>query len=51
MHTGALGAGPSGDGFRADLEQVVLTALTEDSTKLRIETWRADSGLRRVERA
>jgi hypothetical protein len=51
VRTGGLPDGPGGDAFRADLDEVVLTGLTEDGTKLRIEVWRAGAGLRRVERS
>jgi hypothetical protein len=48
---GVVVGGPDGEAFRADLDEVVLTGLTEDGTKLRIESWRPGIGLRRIERA
>lgn len=50
VHTGPIGAGPAGDAFRADLDEVVVTGLNEAGDRLRIEIWRAGAGLRRVER-
>ena len=40
-----------GELFRADLREVVLTALTPDGTALRIEWWTPARGFRCVERA
>jgi hypothetical protein len=40
----------SGEMFRADLEEVVLTRLTEAGDRLLIEVWRPGQPLRRVER-
>ena len=40
----------SGDTFRADLDEVVLTSLTEAGDRLLIELWRPGRPLRRVER-
>jgi hypothetical protein len=40
----------SGEMFRADLEEVVLTRLTEAGARLLIEVWRPGQPLRRVER-
>jgi len=42
---------PSGELFRADISEVVVTGLNETATALVIESWRAGAGLRRVERA
>ena len=42
---------PSGDLFRADIEEVVFTSLNDDASALVIESWRPDRGLVRVERA
>ena len=41
---------PSGEMFRADLHEVVLTRLTEAGDRLLIEVWRPGQPLRRVER-
>lgn len=41
---------PAGDYFTADIDEVVITALDLDGTKLVIEFWTPASGLRRVER-
>jgi hypothetical protein len=50
----AVPAGPvkdiEGELFKADLHEVVLTALNADATKLRIEWWTPAQGLRCVER-
>jgi hypothetical protein len=40
----------SGQRFRADLDEVVVTGLNEAGTLLRIEVWRPDAPLRRIER-
>ena len=48
--TGAV-EGTPGELFRADLREVVLTALNPEATLLRIESWTPTRGLRRVERA
>ena len=40
----------SGELFRADLDEVVLTRLTEAGDRLLIEVWRPGQPLRRVER-
>jgi hypothetical protein len=42
--------GPDGDGFRADVAEVVHTHLNEEATLLVIEWWTPANGLRRVER-
>jgi hypothetical protein len=44
-------AGMEGELFRADLQEVVLTALTPEGTALRIESWSPARGMRCVERA
>jgi hypothetical protein len=50
--TGALpGDGPPGEGFRADLREVVWTGLTEDGARLRVEAWRPGGAVRRTERS
>lgn len=40
-----------GDGFRADVTEVVHTHLDEEATLLVVEWWTPAAGLRRVERA
>jgi hypothetical protein len=49
VHVGSV-EGMSGDLFRAQIDEVVLTRLTPDGTKLAIEFWTPQRGLRRVER-
>ena len=50
----AVAAGPvkdvEGELFKADLHEVVLTGLNPEATKLRIEWWTPEQGLRCVER-
>lgn len=41
---------PSGHRFRIDVTEVVLVTISDPADHLVIETWRADRGLRRVER-
>jgi len=49
--TGALEeGGPAGDGFRADIAEVVHTHLDEAATMLVVEWWTPTRGLRKVER-
>ena len=50
VHTGAVTGPTSGDAYRADLDEVVITSLNEAATMLRIEIWRPGAGLRRIER-
>jgi hypothetical protein len=45
-----VGSGEA-DSFRADITEVVHTHLDEKATKLVVEWWTPDVGLRRVERA
>jgi hypothetical protein len=47
---GPLDGPVPGDAFRADLDEVVLTALTPDGTALRIESWTPARGHRVAER-
>jgi hypothetical protein len=47
---GELEGEVSGQSFRADLDEVVLTGLNDAGTMLVIESWRPGRGLRRVER-
>jgi hypothetical protein len=42
---------PEGEMFVADLTEVVVTGLNDDATKLVVESWTPERGLRRVERA
>lgn len=42
--------GPDGDGFRADIAEVVHTHLDEKATRLVVEWWTPARGLRRIER-
>ena len=44
------GDGPDGDLFTADVTEVVITALDATATRLVIESWTPDGGVRRVER-
>jgi hypothetical protein len=41
---------PDGEMFVADITEVVITALNAEATKLVVESWTPDRGLRRVER-
>jgi hypothetical protein len=41
---------PDGEMFVADITEVVITALNAEGTKLVVESWTPDRGLRRVER-
>jgi hypothetical protein len=41
---------PDGELFVADIYEVVITRLNDDATKLVVESWTLDGGLRRVER-
>jgi hypothetical protein len=47
---GDLEGDTSGELFRADIGEVVITCLNESATLLVIESWHPDRGLRRVER-
>ena len=47
---GDLDGDVPGDLFRTDIDEVVITGLTPDATKLAIETWTPGRGLRRIER-
>jgi len=42
---------PDGEMFVADITEVVITGLNPEATKLVIESWTPERGLRRVERA
>ncbi len=41
---------PEGVQFTADIHEVVVTGLNDDATRLVIESWTPDRGLRRIER-
>jgi hypothetical protein len=47
---GPLADGAPGTQFRADITEVVLTKLDDEATKLVVEFWTPQRGLRRVER-
>ena len=47
---GGVIGGPDGDRFRADIAEVVHTHLNDEATRLVIEWWTPEHGLRRVER-
>jgi len=42
---------PDGEMFVADITEVVITGLNADATKLVVESWTPERGLRKVERA
>lgn len=46
---GAIGEG-EGEWFVADIDEVVFTGLDAEATKLVVESWHVDRGLRRIER-
>jgi hypothetical protein len=48
--TGDLSEGSDGDGFRADIAEVVHTHLNEKASLLVVEWWTPAHGLRRAER-
>jgi len=48
--TDDAGEQPDGDMFVADITEVVITRLNAEATKLVVESWTAERGLRRVER-
>ena len=41
---------PDGEMFVADITEVVITGLDAEATKLVVESWTPERGLRRVER-
>ena len=43
--------GPDGEGFVADITEVVVTGLDPEATMLVVEWWTPDGGRRRIERA
>lgn len=42
--------GPDGETFVADITEVVITGLDAEATKLVVESWTPERGLRRIER-
>ena len=48
--TDDAGEAPDGEMFVADITEVVITGLDPEATKLVVESWTAERGLRRVER-
>jgi hypothetical protein len=44
------GEAPDGESFVADITEVVVTGLNDEATKLVVEWWTPDAGLRRIER-
>ena len=48
--TDDAGEEPDGEMFTADIHEVVITALNAEATKLVVESWTPERGLRRVER-
>ena len=44
------GEAPTGDMFIADITEVVITSLDDELTKLVVEFWTPDEGIRRVQR-
>lgn len=47
---GPVGGDVDGEQFHADIDEVVVTGLDADATKLVVESWTPRRGLRRVER-
>jgi hypothetical protein len=47
---GSVGGDADGELFRADIDEVVVTGLNAEATKLVVESWTPGRGLRRVER-
>ena len=47
---GESGEAPDGEMFVADITEVVVTGLDAEATKLVVESWTPERGLRRVER-
>jgi hypothetical protein len=48
--TGESSEQPDGEMFVADITEVVITALNAEGTKLVVESWTPERGLRRLER-
>lgn len=51
VFAGLVTEGPEGDLFRADITEVAHTHLNQDATRLVVEWWTPERGLRRIERA
>ena len=49
-NTDEAGEQPDGEMFVADITEVVITGLNAEATKLVVESWTPERGLRRVER-
>lgn len=47
---GPVTEGVGGESFRVEVNEVVITRLNDEATRLVIESWRPDGGLRTVER-
>jgi hypothetical protein len=43
-------AAPAGEMFVADITEVVITGLNDEATRLVVEWWTTEQGLRRIER-
>jgi hypothetical protein len=41
---------PDGEMFVVDITEVVITGLNDEATKLVVESWTPERGLRRIER-
>lgn len=50
IYAGPTTQGPAGDHFRGEIAEVVHTHLNDEATKLVIEWWTPEQGLRRIER-
>ena len=50
LTTDAVDQQPDGELFVADISEVVITGLNADATKLVVEYWTPEHGLRRIER-
>lgn len=50
VRTGEGGDEPDGEAFVADIREVVVTGLDAAATKLVVESWTPERGLRRIER-
>ena len=48
--TDEAGGQPDGEMFAADITEVVITGLNAEATRLVVESWTPEQGLRRVER-
>jgi hypothetical protein len=48
--TGEASEQPEGEMFVADIAEIVITALNAEATKLVVESWTSERGLRKIER-